>query len=69
MTNFKKQATEWAEEMLSKQPFKKTPYQMEELLILGSLVYDTDGNWISRLQRNQSFKIKPVKIKNNKIAL
>ena len=41
---------------------------MEEFLILGSLVYDADGNWIPRLQRNQSFEIKTAKIKNGKIV-
>lgn len=54
--------------MLSKQSFEETSYQMEEFLILGSLVYDADGNWIPRLQRNQSFEIKTAKIKNGKIV-
>lgn len=66
------QIEKWAEEVLDKQPkvsHEETANQLQELMILGRLLYDSKGNWIPQLDLNQVFKIKPVKIKNGKIIL
>lgn len=60
MKTFKQTAIEWAEEILAKQPkifYNKTAQQAQELLILGSLLYDSEGNWLPQLKSVDSFEI------------
>lgn len=69
MSNFKQTAEKWAEEELSKQPkvsHEEINYQLQEFMLLGSLLYDDKGNWIPQLNVNQSFEVKPVEIKDDK---
>lgn len=72
MMNLKKEAEKWAKEVLSKQvevSHEEFTCQFQEFMVLGSLLYDENGNWIPRLNLNQSFEVKPAKIKNGKIKI
>lgn len=69
MKDFKNLAEDWAEKVLSKQveiPFEGTAKQLQEFLVLGSLIFDKDGKWLPRLEKNQKFEVKPTQVKNGK---
>ena len=72
MSNLKQTAEKWTEDVLAKAPklsHEEASRQLQEIMLLGSLVYDDKGNWIPQLNLNQSFEVKPVETKDGRIVL
>lgn len=49
--NFKKIAEKWANKILKEENLDFNNKQSIELMILGSLTFDKDGNWIPMLKK------------------
>ena len=59
----------WLEEVSAIESQDETARKFEEFMILGSLLYDNEGNWIPRFESSQTFEVKPAKIKNGETVL
>lgn len=70
MKTLKEKATDWANEVLESEEYKKQDEgSFAEFYMLGSLTYSADGTRIKRFDVNQRFKVKPVEIINGEIVL